>query len=64
MRELNYTYTQGEKFLVGRLDDYQEYPTQGTDLHDLEASLLEIYNWIQNGTLIAKTHKGTLKVAV
>jgi len=30
--ELPYTYEKGEKFLVGHLDDYPEYPTQGVDL--------------------------------
>jgi hypothetical protein len=61
--KISYTYTQEEKFLVGYLDDYPEYPTQGTDIKDLEAGLLEIYNWIQDGTLEVKEHKGVLEVA-
>jgi hypothetical protein len=63
MMKLGYTYTQEEKFLVGHLDDYPEYPTQGTDIKDLEAGLLEIYNWIQDGTLEVKERKGVLEVA-
>jgi hypothetical protein len=63
MRELTYTYTQEEKYLVGRLDDYPEYPTQGTDINDLEAAFLEIYNWIQDGTLAVRERRGILKVA-
>jgi len=49
--ELSYTYEKGEKYLVGHLDEYPEYPTQGEDIKDLEEHLQEIYNWIQDGTL-------------
>jgi hypothetical protein len=34
--ELSYTYEKGEKYLVGHLDEYPEYPTQGEDIKDLE----------------------------
>jgi hypothetical protein len=34
--ELLYTYEKGEKYLVGHLDEYPEYPTQGEDVNDLE----------------------------
>jgi hypothetical protein len=61
--ELKYTYTQEEKFLVGHLDDYPEYPTQGENLEDLENGLREIFDWIKDGTLEVKEHKGVLKVA-
>ena len=60
--ELDYTYQKGEKFLVGHLDDYPEYPTQGEDIQDLEEHLKEIYSWIQDGTLEPK-HHGVLKIA-
>ena len=49
--ELPYTYEKGERYLVGHLDNYPEYPTQGEDIQDLEEHLKEIYNWIQDGTL-------------
>jgi hypothetical protein len=61
--ELKYTYTQEEKFLVGHLDDYPEYPTQGENIEDLENGLREIFGWIKDGTLEVKEHKGVLKVA-
>lgn len=61
--KLGYTYTREKKFLVGHLDDYPEYPTQGTDIEDLEAALLEIYGWIQDGTLEIKEYRGVLEVA-
>jgi len=60
--EITYTYEKGERYLVGRLDDYPEYPTQGEDIQDLEDHLKEIYNWIQDGTLDRKYH-GILKIA-
>jgi len=37
--ELAYTYEKGDKFLVGHLDDYLEYPTQGENVQDLKAHL-------------------------
>jgi hypothetical protein len=60
--ELSYTYEKGEQFLVGHLDDYPEYPTQGEDVQDLEEHLKEIYHWIQDGTLEPKCH-GVLNIA-
>ena len=60
--ELSYTYEKGEKYLVGYLDDYPEYPTQGEDTSDLENHLKDIYMMIQDGTLEAKYH-GVLKIA-
>ena len=60
--EIPYTYEKGEKYLVGHLDDYPEYPTQGENVQDLEDHLKEIYDWIQDGTLEPKLH-GILKIA-
>jgi translation elongation factor P/translation initiation factor 5A len=60
--ELTYTYEKGEHYLVGHLDHYPEYPTQGEDIQDLEEHLKEIYNWIQDGTLERK-YQGVLKIA-
>ena len=60
--ELAYTYEKGDKFLVGYLDDYPEYPTQGEDIQDLEAHLKDIYGMIQEGALEPRLH-GALKIA-
>ena len=60
--ELTYTYEKGERYLIGHLDDYPEYPTQGENIQDLEDHLREIYNWTQDGTLDQKNH-GILKIA-
>ena len=62
MMELKYTYQKGEQFLVGYLDDYPEYPTQGENIQDLEEHLKDIYYLIQDGTLELK-HHGILKIA-
>jgi len=62
VKELAYTYQKGESFLVGHLDDYPEFPTQGTDIQDLEEHLRDIYSLIQDGTLEPKRH-GILKIA-
>ncbi|GHV67607.1 hypothetical protein AGMMS49928_04990 [Spirochaetia bacterium] len=61
--EIRYCYEQGEKFLVGWFEDYPEYSTQGVDIADLEQHLLEIYRWIQDGTLEVKQRHRVLKVA-
>jgi len=54
VKELAYTYEKDEDFLVGYLDDYPEFPTQGKDIQDLEEHLTDIYNLIQDGTLEPK----------
>jgi hypothetical protein len=61
--ELRYKYEHGEKFLIGWLQDYPEYPTQGSDIKDLEKHLSEIYAWIKDGTLETSQYCGVLEVA-
>ena len=61
--ELRYKYENGEKFLIGWFEDYPEYPTQGNDIKDLEEHLLEIYEWIKDGTLELTQHYGVLEVS-
>ena len=61
--ELKYSYTRGDTYLVGRLDDYPEHPTQGADIAELEDNLLEIYSLIMDGTLEVREHKGMLQIA-
>jgi len=64
MMKLSYTYRQDGKFLIGRLDEYPEYPTQAFDTQELEANLLDIYTMIQRGELSAETRHGVLEVAL
>ncbi|MDR3356141.1 MAG: hypothetical protein LBO04_03025 [Spirochaetaceae bacterium] len=61
--KLKYTYVIDDGFYVGHLDDYPEYTTQGENLKDFEDALKEIYDWILDGTLEVKEHKGVLEVA-
>jgi predicted RNase H-like HicB family nuclease len=61
--KLNYTYIMDDGFLVGHLDDYPEYTTQGKTIEEFEDALREIYGWIADGTLEVKEHKGILEVA-
>jgi len=61
VKKLAYTYEKGDDFLVGYLDDYPEFPTQGKDIQDLEEHLMDIYKLIQDGTLEPK-HHGVLKI--
>jgi hypothetical protein len=60
--ELSYTYEKGEKYLVGHLDEYPEYPTQGEDVKDLYPAINFFQVFFQDGTLEPKYH-GILKIA-
>jgi predicted RNase H-like HicB family nuclease len=61
--ELSYSWWKEDNFYLGYIDEYPQYPTQGEDLEDLEKGLVEIYNWIKDGTLKIKEQKGIIKVA-
>ncbi|MDR1840360.1 MAG: hypothetical protein LBQ86_00325 [Holophagales bacterium] len=53
MLELEYTYTeQPSGWLVGRLDMYPNYPTQGKDAAELEVMLADIYAIMQDEKVI------------
>ena len=60
---LKYTYEMDGDFLIGHLDDYPEYPTQGENLKDFEENLLDIYEMIRNGTLDTYQKHGVLEIA-
>jgi hypothetical protein len=45
--ELEYTYWQGEGWLVGYLNKYPQHKTQGKDITELEAMLIDVYENIQ-----------------
>lgn len=61
---LRYTYEMDGDFLVGHLDDYPEFPTQGENLQDFEENLIDIYEMVQDGTLVADQKHGVLEIAV
>ena len=56
--EIKYTYKQDGKFLIGRLNEYPEYPTQAFNIDELEANLKDIYCMINDGTLKAYNKQG------
>jgi len=62
--KLNYTYKWEGKFLIGRLDEYPDYPTQAFDIQELEANLLDIYDMVKRGELEAGTRHGVLEIAI
>jgi molecular chaperone GrpE (heat shock protein) len=62
--ELKYTFEIEDDFYVGYLDNYPEFPTQGEDMKDFEANLIDIYEMIQDGTLNAQQKHGVLEIAV
>ena len=49
--QIKYIYKQDGKFLIGRISEYPEYPTQAFSIDELEANLRDIYEMINNGTL-------------
>ena len=62
--EIRYTYKHDGKFLIGRLDEYPDYPTQAFDIEELEANLKDIYIMIQRGELDGDTCHGVMDVTV
>jgi hypothetical protein len=60
--DVSYSFFQGDKFLIGYIDGFPQYPTQGKNIEDLEKHLLEIHRWLQNGSLNVKEQKGVLRV--
>jgi hypothetical protein len=61
---LKYTFEIEDGFYIGYLDNYPEFPTQGEDMRDFEANLIDIYEMIQDGTLNAQQKHGVLEIAI
>ena len=56
--ELDYTYWQGESgWLIGYLNDYPRYKTQGKNIDELEEMLIDVYENIQEELEIQKREK-------
>jgi predicted RNase H-like HicB family nuclease len=45
--DMEYTYWQGDGWLVGYLNDFPQYKTQGKTIGELEEMLLDVYENIQ-----------------
>ncbi len=51
MTTLGFTYWQDGKDWIGFLDEYPDYQTQGADLEDLKAHLLNLHRELTSGTI-------------
>lgn len=63
MSELNYIYYQGERYLVGWLEEYPDYRTQGETLEELEENLRDLLEDLQGGHIPQVRRVGKLLVA-
>jgi hypothetical protein len=59
--DVPYSFFQGDKFLIGYIDGYPQYPTQGKNIEDLEKHLIEIHRWLRDGSLNSREQKGILR---
>ena len=51
MKTAKFVYTQGTKFLVGWLEEYPDYRTQGRTLDELKDNLKDIYKDLESGAI-------------
>ena len=63
MRSVGFTYWQDGEFWLGQLDEYPDYPTQGTSLEDLKENLIDIYRDLSSGVIPATRRHAELQVA-
>lgn len=60
---LKFTYWKGDEGkLIGYLNEYPEYWTQGDDLEDLKEHLRDIYHEIKEGWLTSDKQTGELQI--
>ena len=63
MRTVGFTYWQDGDFWLGRLDEYPDYLTQGSNLEELKGNLLDIHRDLSTGLIPAVRRHGELEVA-
>jgi hypothetical protein len=51
MRTLKYTYWQDSEFVLGYLNDYPDYETQGLTKEELERNLRSLLDDIESGEI-------------
>lgn len=49
--------------LIGWLDDFPDYKTQGSNLDELKENLIDIYEELTSGRIPNVIHVGELRVA-
>jgi len=62
MEKLNFTYYQENNMLVGWLEDYPDYRSQGKTLEELKQNLKEIYEDITGGKVPHVRRRGELVI--
>ncbi len=63
MEKVKFTYFQGDKMLVGYLEDYPDYMTQGVDIEELKKNLKDIYKDIVEGKVENARRHGELVIS-
>ncbi|MEI8093172.1 MAG: type II toxin-antitoxin system HicB family antitoxin [Spirochaetales bacterium] len=61
---LKYVHWQEKELFLGYLEDYPDYPTQGTSEEELRENLLDIYSDIAGGLVENVRRVDTLVVPV
>ena len=63
METKKFLYYQDDEMLIGWLDDFPDYKTQGSNLDELKENLIDIYEELTSGRIPNVIHVGELRVA-
>jgi predicted RNase H-like HicB family nuclease len=63
VEKLRFVYYQEKDMLVGYLEDYPDYMTQGVDIEELKKNLKDIYEDIKNEKLENVKKHGELVIS-
>jgi predicted RNase H-like HicB family nuclease len=63
METKKFMYYQDDDMLIGWLDDFPDYKTQGSTLDELKENLKDIYDELTSGRIPSVIHVGELRVA-
>ena len=63
MTTTNFVYWQDGDWWIGYLEEFPDYKTQGEDLEDLKAHLLDLYRDLSSGEIPHLRRVGRLVVA-
>ncbi len=61
MNKTKYIYWQDEDMLMGYLEEYPDYWTQGESLEELQENLLDIYKDLTNGNIPNELAQNSIK---
>ena len=63
METKKFMYYQDDDMLIGWLDDFPDYKTQGSNLDELKENLKDIYKELTSGRIPNAIYTGELRVA-